>query len=114
MTNQTPLIDPDMLMSLKELLGDKFGQLISAFLSDCTSRFERLNMASEIQDLEIIKNEAHGVKGSARNIGAPALAEACSTIEDQARQGKPEGLEQKISAAEQIFAAVSEELKQLA
>ncbi len=110
---ERPLLDQTMLDSLKDLLGDKFGQLITAFLSDSEARFASLKTALPEPDLTVIKNEAHGVKGSARNIGANPLAEICADIEDQARAGNADGLEQKIAAAERSFAAVSEELRAL-
>lgn len=106
-----PHVDDQMLNSLKELLGEKFVQLITAFIFDCKGRFTRLKSASLTADLDTIKDESHGIKGSCRNIGANPLADICSDIENQARAGNADGLEQKISAAEQLFAALCEDLK---
>lgn len=111
MSDNHKTVDATMLSSLKELLGDKFNQLITVYIQDSTDRFDRLKSAWESQDLLIIKDEAHGIKGSSRNIGANSLADICAEIETLARAGQSDGFEQKISAAEQVFAAVSEELK---
>lgn len=113
MTTEQPLLDQEMLASLKDLLGEKFEQLVTAFLFDGKQRFARMELAWQKQDLSVIKDESHGVKGSARNIGANSLADVCAEIENQARAGSSDGIEQNLSAAKQLFAAVGEELRSM-
>ncbi len=107
------VLDQDMLQGLKTLLGDKFTQLVDAYISDGEARLQRLQSALETTDLGVIKDEAHGIKGSSRNIGANPLAEICEDIEAQARKGDATDMEQKISAVQQGFAAVCRELQAL-
>lgn len=106
-------VDEVMLVSLKELLADKFTDLVEAYINDCEQRLERMSKAMVGLDLTVLKDEAHGIKGSSRNMGANSLAELCAVIEDQARAGDSTGFEQKISGVEQLFAAVKAELEGL-
>lgn len=106
-------IDHAMLAGLKDLLGEKFEQLVSAYIDDCTGRLKRLADAEKVNDLSVIKDESHGIKGSSRNMGANPLADLCAVIEDQARAGDDTDLAQRISAVQQEFAAVEKELNAL-
>ena len=106
-------VDASMLDGLKELLGDRFVLLIEQYLADCSARIARIEPALACDDLLVVKNEAHGLKGSCRNIGANALAQICADIEDRARFGEAVGLQQKFADVQQEFAAVSHELETL-
>lgn len=111
MDDETASLDNAMLESLESLLGEKFLLLVTSYLSDCKDRLGRIRSALDPLDLVVIKNEAHGIKGSSRNLGANPLADVCSEVEAQARQGDDTDLEQKVSAIEQLFAAVAVELE---
>ncbi len=106
-------LDVGMLEGLRELLGDKFVELINTFNADCGARLQRMKGGLEAMDFELIRNEAHGVKGSSRNIGANSLASLAGSMEEKARAADNVDMEQLFSAIEQQFAAVSEKLKGL-
>ncbi len=110
MSDDFSKLDLEMLNGLQDLLGDKFLLLITTFISDCEARLGRLSAAAASMNLEIIKNEAHGIKGSSRNIGANGLAALCEEIERQARDGDLDDIEKKISSVQQVFAAIKQEL----
>lgn len=105
------LIDMDSLMMLKELLGDKFNELIETYLKDSAIRIEKLGAALNTGDLEAAKHEVHGLKGSSRNIGINSLADTCDVLEKQTMEGKVTDEQQQLAAIEQNFAAVAEKLK---
>ncbi|WP_370978906.1 Hpt domain-containing protein [Agaribacterium sp. ZY112] len=105
------LIDKVMLESLQGLLADKFDELINVFIDDCQARFMRLSSAVLRGEFEEIRAEAHGIKGSCRNIGANSLADICALIEDKGRHSDATGLKQDLASAKQQFAAVSEQLR---
>jgi histidine phosphotransfer protein HptB len=104
-------LDTQMLDDLKELLGESFNELINRYLSDSSARFALLQTAVASQDFKTIYYEAHGVKGSSRNMGANKLAEICGKLEalghGQNFSGVPELLEQ----AQAEYAHVSQLLE---
>ena len=105
------IIDSATLDSLKELLGDAFGQLIETYLTDSEARVQKLKKAIAAPDYEEITHEAHGLKGSSRNLGIVQLGDICEKLEQESREGNGENFEQYVSAVEQQFAAVTDILK---
>lgn len=104
-------IDVANLGMLKELLGDKFTELVETFLADSEERIDAIRESLLTYDVERIRHEAHGLKGSCRNIGANLLGDLCQTMEYQARDEQLQGGEQQLAAIEQKFAAVAAVLK---
>lgn len=104
-------IDAGMMAQLQELLGDRFAELIERFLSDSTRRMELLRTAVPARDFDVMHAEAHGLKGSSRNIGANCLAQACGELEDKGREKDGEQVENLLVVIEQEFVAVCEALK---
>ena len=106
-------IDLDNLNMLKELLADRFQELIDTFLSDSEVRITKLKEALAAGDMDQVTHQAHGLKGSCRNIGANPLAAICEVVEDQSRKNALVDGEQQLAAIEQKFAAVSAALRDL-
>lgn len=104
-------VDMDSLMMLKELLGDKFVELIETYLSDSVTRIEKLKAALSAGDLEAAKHEVHGLKGSSRNIGVNGLADTCDVLESQTLAGKVTNEKEQLAAIEANFNVVAERLK---
>lgn len=100
------IIDANMIEQLKELLEDRFGELVERFISDGSLRVERLKAAVPKCDFAVIHAEAHGLKGSSRNIGANPLGQACEELENRGRFNNDEDLVTLLAAVEQEFAAV--------
>jgi HPt (histidine-containing phosphotransfer) domain-containing protein len=70
--------------SLLEAAADDCGliaELIDAFQTDTEIRLQRLRTALETGDTKILRAEAHTIKGSARQVGADALAAVCQEVE---------------------------------
>src|ERR1019366_7465738 len=55
-------------------------ELIDSFQNDTAHRFERLHDAVARLDAATVKAEAHAVGGSARQMGAEALADLCQGV----------------------------------
>jgi len=108
--SQTDL-DINHLMMLQELLADRFDELIETYLNDSQARLTSIIRAIHVCDLDAICKEAHGLKGSSRNIGANSLAELCEVLENQTREGELAHGQQQLAAIQQKAAAVSEHLK---
>lgn len=104
-------IDSAMLGQLQDLLGDRFSELVERFIADGSRRVELLRAAIPNRDFDVIHAEAHGLKGSSRNIGANDLGGVCAELEQQGRTANGDGLETLFAAVEQEFAAVCEALQ---
>lgn len=104
-------IDAAMMRDLKDLLGERFGELVERFVQDGNRRMALLRDAVPARDFDTVHAEAHGLKGSSRNIGANALGDVCGKLEQSGRDKKPDGLATLFAAVEQEFAAVCGELR---
>jgi HPt (histidine-containing phosphotransfer) domain-containing protein len=60
---------------------DLIADLIDAFDTDAGARMPQLRAALRNCDFSRIRAEAHAIKGSARQLGADALADACQELE---------------------------------
>jgi len=100
-------LDITILDSLRELLENKFAELIGTFKTDSARRIALIENAIAEQNFNVISQEAHGLKGSCRNLGANSLALVCDQMEQDANAGDGSQMEQLFSAIEQQFAAVA-------
>lgn len=105
------LVDAATFDGLKELLGEAFSQLIETYLTDSQVRIDKLKQSVPAGDFETTTHEAHGLKGSSRNIGIVPLGDVCESLEQESRAEKPDNLEQYLATIEQQFAALTEYLK---
>lgn len=69
------------LEELKDLMGDSFVLLLDVFMQDTRARLENIATCIEQEDLDSIRDIAHAIKGSSRNVGAMDLAELCEQCE---------------------------------
>lgn len=104
-------IDATMMRDLKDLLGERFGELVERFVQDGNRRLTLLRTAVPTRDFDVIYAEAHGLKGSSRNIGANPLGDVCGHLEQAGRERKMDNLATLFAALEQEFAAACVELR---
>lgn len=107
--NAKPSLNADMLEELRELLEDKFGELVQRFSDDGERRIQRIRDAIQTDsghDFDVIYAEAHGLKGSGRNMGADPLGDICEQLETKGRAADSENMEPIFAALEQEFATV--------
>lgn len=95
-------VDLDVLNELKELLEDGFSVLTEKFIEDGQKRVEKIMTAIANEDAVSLYNEAHGLKGSSRNMGAVPLGEICSQLEAM-------GQNKDLSSSGTIIAALQTE-----
>jgi len=105
-------IDRVMMNQLKELLDDRFNELLERFVEDSSKRLGLLKDAVPSRNYKVIHSEAHGLKGSCRNLGANPLGDLCSQLEDQGKSESDKGLESLFAAVEQEFAGVLDALQE--
>jgi|SRR5690606_6841914 HPt (histidine-containing phosphotransfer) domain-containing protein len=104
-------IDATMVAQLQELLGERFGELIERFIEDGERRITLLRGAVVQPDFDVVHAEAHGLKGSSRNIGANDLGTLCGDLEQLGKEHNALTMPTLFAAVEQEFAAVCAELK---
>jgi two-component system, NarL family, sensor histidine kinase EvgS len=56
-------------------------ELIGAFHTDTDNRMRQIHAALAVTELSRISEEAHSIKGGARQLGADELADACQDLE---------------------------------
>jgi len=70
------------IVELRSVLGTvRFEALLTLLVSECRQRPARLRAACRRGDLTALHAEAHNIKGAASSIGAAALGQAASRIE---------------------------------
>lgn len=104
-------IDGAMMVQLQELLGERFGELVERFIQDGERRISLLRSAVVQPDFDVVHAEAHGLKGSSRNIGANALGILCGELEQMGKEASAADMPTLFAALEQEFAAVCAELR---
>lgn len=103
-------IDAAMIAQLQDLLGGRFTELVHRFVEDGMRRLNLLRAAVRERNYDAIYTEAHGLKGSSRNIGANPLGNYCAELEAKGRAADDQALEPLFAAVEQEFAAVCQVL----
>lgn len=107
-------IDIAMVEQLRELLDSRFEELVRRFHDDGERRLTLMDEAITNADFETLYSEAHGLKGSSRNVGAGPLGDICAKLEAIGRAGGSDDkvdMQQTIAACKQEFAAVCAALK---
>ena len=104
-------IDASMMAQLQELLGERFDELVERFIQDGERRISLLRSAVVQPDFDVVHAEAHGLKGSSRNIGANDLGMLCGDLEQLGKERSAVTMSTVFAAVEQEFAAVCAELR---
>ena len=89
MTNDKPVLDRDVIASLRELGGSDdpglFLELVNMFLSDTPERLRALTEALDQRDPLGLERAAHALKSSSANLGALGLSDLFRDIEAAGR-----------------------------
>lgn len=83
-------LDPDGALGLLARLAELFEAALPA-------QVEGLVGAAAAGDLGTLRHHAHTLKSSSASLGARGLAEACAALEQQAREGRLDGLDQALA-----------------
>ena len=105
------VVDEKVVRFLKNIMGQRFDELITAFESDARRRLILIENALADRHMSIIITEVHGLKGSCRNIGAELTATRCQELEQRAREDAVDQIPAVIRALQQDVAAIAAELK---
>ena len=86
---------------------DVIMELINLFLEDAPKKIEEAKKAINSMDYKAIRETAHSLKGSARNLRAGGLAESCEILEQSAKK------EFEIATANYNLGRVEDEFKKV-
>lgn len=108
-------LDPEALQRLREL--DPSGssklmeRVVKAFDGSVARLLPQLRQAQAVGDAAGIRQVAHTLKSSSASIGAVKLSQLCAEMEALAREGRTDGMPERIAALATETAAVLEALK---
>ncbi len=97
MSNDLPVLDKSVLMSS---LGDDqelIREIFDLFTSTTPEIIESLETAADQGNVDLVKRNAHSLKGSAGNIGAIALQESMRVLEITCTEGDAEAIRIKVT-----------------
>jgi two-component system, sensor histidine kinase and response regulator len=107
---EEPALDHSVLEHLRSLQSKDephlLRELIQMFLEDTEERIEKLREAVREEDLESLRHEAHSLRGSSANMGAPTIARISRELEHAGDSGNPEKASELLGTLEQEFGRV--------
>jgi CheY-like chemotaxis protein len=112
---EAPIVDPRVLASLRAFEAEGspgfLAQVVARFLESVPQRLPRLRDAILAGDAASMERLAHGLKGSAANLGARRMAGLCHQIEVLGRARKTDGAGSLAEAAGREFEAARRALE---
>ena len=111
---EKPALDRERLQTLKELdiEGDEgfYFSLLETFLQSARADIDTLREAFERGETGRLRDKAHSLKGSSRNIGADAIGETCQELETVAEAQGTEGAGELLERLAAEFSRVEQEI----
>lgn len=108
-----PSLNRDGLVELLDGNPDLIATIIDSFLDDCPRYMEAIRGAVEESDADVLKREAHGLKGAAGSIRAEPASDAAATLEEIGRSGDFTEAEAALETLEHEIGRLKEDLKAL-
>lgn len=106
-------LDAFTIRELKGVMGNDFVQLVRAFITDSHQRLAAIAAAVDDADADALRRAAHSFKGSAGNMGAPALQALCHELEQRGVSGELAGCGDLFRELHDEFAGVEREMLSL-
>lgn len=107
-------IDTATLDMLQDILDDGFAGLLDTYIDDSNQKIESLKEGLNEADSDKVRRSAHSLKGSSSNLGANPMAELCLCVEQRARDGSLDGLDDivvQIEAEHRTVVGIMEGIK---
>lgn len=112
--NEKTHIDTATIDMLQEILEDGFPGLLDTYIDDSSAKIRSLKGALSDADADLVRRNAHSLKGSSSNLGANPMAELCLRVEQRARDENLDGLDDivaQIEAEHRTVVGIMEEIK---
>lgn len=101
---------PEELRQLAESDEDLVNEVLGVFQSDTADRLRKLRAGLEAGDRQMVRGQAHAVKGSAGQVGAAGVSDLCRQIESLAVTADASVLHDLTAQLEAEFADVCREM----
>ena len=82
--SEDEVVDIEVLIKLKGIMGAHFDELIPAFIEGVETYFSELKSMNTENNMQYIQRFAHSIKSSSANVGANTLATKCALLEEKA------------------------------
>ncbi len=106
-----PAIDTAVFNKISELMDDSLGDFIETYLQNSPKLLQNINQALTEADLDSIFQNAHQLKGGSGSIGAMRVFQIAKQLEEDAREGSSEGLDDLFASLQSAYEKVAVELK---
>lgn len=106
-------VDRDALIALLDGDPDLIITIVDSFLDDCPDYMDAIREAVETGDAEVLKREAHGLKGAAGSLRAQSASEAAEVLEEMGRSDDFAGAEAALDTLEQEIGRLKDDLRTL-
>jgi len=105
------LLNVPLLQELRAMLGDELGDVTGLFIEQLGGQIGDIVACHGRGDLPNLSALAHGLKGSAANMGAVALSQSAGSIEKQALVADSAALAPLVAALPALAAQTIAELR---
>ena len=113
---EKPAIDRERLDTLRSLDPDGDGafyvSLLNTFLASAQADIDGIREALDRGEFKTMRDKAHSLKGSSRNVGADAIGETSQALEALAEAATKKGAEKLLKQLAHEFERVAKEIRQ--
>ncbi len=82
-----PIVDPETLAVLRDVIGDTINDIIKLYLEDVPHSLQLMLNASNSADFVAVGRLAHSLKSSSANLGAMQTSKISAEIENAIKNG---------------------------
>lgn len=108
--SENNVIDSKTIGSIKELMGESFGFLITTFIDDTGRLIHSLFELQQQNDLKTFTRNAHSIKSSSASVGALQLSSIAADLESLGQSGDISSASALIEQLKTAFAYARDEL----
>lgn len=104
------VIDAAAFERLLEITGGDLefvDELVDTYLDDAVAQLAGMRQAAADDDAAAMVRPAHSLKSSSENVGAMTLADACRSLEADAKNGSVADAVARVATCDATFGAVS-------
>jgi HPt (histidine-containing phosphotransfer) domain-containing protein len=84
---ENPIIDSEVLVVLREAIGDTVNDIIALYLDDVPKSLQHMFKSAEESDFVTVGRLAHSLKSSSANLGAMRTSNLAADIESAIKDG---------------------------
>ena len=104
-------VDPSVLNGMREVGPDFVRELVAVYIDDAAVRLDAMRKAIERDDARALAFAAHAFKSSSGNVGAEMVRRMCEELESMGREGRMEGVQEKLSSLRREYDRAESELR---